>query len=74
MPSDICPPRIGTLTIKEVFILSKMRRVLIIKTPKKDKKKIHSALEKDDKTKLICVLDGNLPVILDWRIRLNISI
>lgn len=60
MPSEIIPPRMGTLTMKALFTLLRINNVLNMRTAVNPVKIAHSLLEKEEKTKLICVFVGNL--------------
>src|SRR3989344_2123985 len=70
IPSAILPPRAGMLTIKDLLILSRIATVLNKSTAKNRAKTIHSFFEKEERARFISCFLGNLPVILNWRIRL----
>jgi hypothetical protein len=70
MPIEICPPCMGTFTMKDLFMICSIDSVLTSNTKIKTKKKTLSVLENTDRALFIFVSSGNLPVILNWRIRL----
>jgi hypothetical protein len=59
IPSEIDPPCRGTVTIKDLFILSIMSNVLNIKIIKSPANTYHSFLEKEEKTEFISFFVGN---------------
>ena len=69
MPSFTDPPRIGTLTIKELFIFWSIARVLTSNTKVRTENIFHSLLEKVEKAELISDLLGNEAKIFNCRMR-----
>jgi hypothetical protein len=56
--------------MKDLFMICSITTVLTSNTKIKTEKKTLSVLENTDKALFIFVSSGNLPVILNWRIRL----
>jgi hypothetical protein len=53
IPSEIDPPRKGTLIIRDLLILSSIKRVLLKSITTKTAKNFHSFFEKELKTEFI---------------------
>jgi hypothetical protein len=67
MPSEREPPRIGTATIKDLFIVWRMVSVLTTSTAKKTRKIIHSLFENSEMAVFSSFFLGNFKLSIQLK-------